>query len=131
MILLAYAVGSWPQFGCTVDLEDIGARRVRSQISPLLLLCEMIVFFRAEMIDRLRAWFLLGAFARLIRSIEVRRNRWENMDARTWQIKLLREARKQSSRLPERIVNFTEPLKRNLDILLRPPRAILRYCSPV
>ncbi len=130
MILLAYAVGSWPQLGCTVDLEDIGARRGRSQISPLLLLCVMIVFFRAEMIDRLLGSFLLGAFARL-KSVEVRRNRWEDMDARTWQIKLLREARKQSSRLPERIVNFTEPLKRNLDSLLRRPRAILRYCLPV
>ncbi len=106
-----------------MDLEDIGARRGRGQISPLLLLCEMI--------DRLLASFLLGAFVRLIGSIEVRRNRWEDMDARTWQIKLLQEARKQSSRLPERIVNFTEPLKRNLDILRRRPRAILRYCSPV
>jgi hypothetical protein len=71
MILSAYAVGSWPQLGCTVALEDIGARRGRSLISPLLLLCEMI--------DRLRAWFLLGAFARLIRSIEGRRDRWEDM----------------------------------------------------
>jgi integrase len=63
------------------------------------------------MSDALRAWFLLGAFAGL-RSIEVHRMRWEDVDPKSGQIEVRREVSKQSSGLPERIVDFTEPLAR-------------------
>ena len=41
--------------------------------------------------------------------------RWEDVDARAGQIEVRREVSKQSSGLPERIVDFTEPLKKRAD----------------
>ncbi len=104
-------------FGWCVDMELIERNPLRRVSAPkaeskrsLLLPRELRAILKAEMSDELRAWFLLGAFAGL-RSIEVHRMRWEDVDAKTGQIEVRREVSKQSSGLPERIVDFTEPLK--------------------
>jgi integrase len=104
-------------FGWCVDMELIERNPLRRVSAPkaeskrsLLLPRELRAILKAEMSDELQAWFLLGAFAGL-RSIEVHRMRWEDVDAKTGQIEVRREVSKQSSGLPERIVDFTEPLK--------------------
>lgn len=81
------------------------AEAKRSLVTP----AEMMTILGEEMSNELRAWFLLGGFAGL-RSIEVRRMRWEDVDAARGEIEVRREVSKQSSGLPERIVDFTEPL---------------------
>jgi integrase len=105
-------------FGWCVDMEILERNPLRRVAAPkaeskrsLLLPRELRTILEAEMSDELRAWFLLGAFAGL-RSIEVLRMRWEDVDARAAQIEVRREVSKQSSGLPERIVDFTEPLRR-------------------
>jgi integrase len=75
---------------------------------------EMAAILEATMSDELRAWFLLGAFAGL-RSVEVRRMKWQDIDAKTGEIFIGLDVSKQSSGLPQRIVDFTEPLKRRAD----------------
>ena len=105
-------------FRWCVDMEIIARNPLKRVESPkpeskrsLLAPREMSEILRAEMSEELRAWFLLGAFAGL-RSIEVHRMRWEDIDAKACQIEVRREVSKQSSGLPERIVDFTEPLKK-------------------
>lgn len=110
-----YAGGFW-RWLHNMDLIEknpfraIPCPRAESKRS-LLLPRELSAILEAEMSDPLRAWFLLGAFAGL-RSIEVHRMRWEDIDTRHRQIEVRREVSKQSSGLPERIVDFTEPLKK-------------------
>ena len=94
-------------------LRKVEAPRAESKRS-LISAKELVAILDEEMSDGLRAWFLLGAFAGL-RSIEVARMRWEDVDARAGQIEVRREVSKQSSGLPERIVDFTEPLKKRAD----------------
>jgi len=105
-------------FRWCVDMEIIERNPLRRVVAPaaeskrsLLAPKELRAILDAEMSDALRAWFLLGAFAGL-RSIELHRMRWEDVDPKTGQIEVRREVSKQSSGLPERIVDFTEPLKK-------------------
>ena len=108
-------------FRWCVDMELIERNPFRRVDAPraeskrsLLTPAELRAILAAEMSDPLRAWFLLGAFAGL-RSIEVHRMRWEDVDAKAGQIEVRREVSKQSSGLPERIVDFTEPLAKRKD----------------
>lgn len=105
-------------FAWSVDMEIIERNPFRRVDAPrpeakrsLVTAREIAAILAEDMSDPLRAWLLLGAFAGL-RSIEVRRMRWEDIDAKTGQIEVRREVSKQSSGLPERIVDFTEPLKK-------------------
>jgi integrase len=92
----------------------------------------MVALFEATMTDELRAWFLLGAFAGL-RSIEVRRMRWEDIDAEAGEIFIGLDVSKQSSGLPQRIVDFTEPLTRRAEFFkgrtghIVPPKSLRLY----
>lgn len=105
-------------FAWCVDMEIIEKNPMRRVEAPraeskrsLVTARELEALLDEEMSDGLRAWLLLGAFAGL-RSIEVARMRWEDVDAKAGQIEVRREVSKQSSGLPERIVDFTEPLKK-------------------
>lgn len=110
-----YAGGFW-RWLANMDLipknpfRAIPCPRAESKRS-LLLPRELAAILEEPMSDSLRAWFLLGAFAGL-RSIEVHRMRWEDIEGKSRQIVVRREVSKQSSGLPERIVDFTEPLKK-------------------
>jgi integrase len=108
-------------FSWCVDMELVERNPFRRVDAPraeskrsLLTPKELAAILGAEMSAPLRAWFLLGAFAGL-RSIELHRMRWEDIDAKAGQIEVRREVSKQSSGLPERIVDFTEPLKKRRD----------------
>lgn len=108
-------------FAWCVDMEILERNPMRRVESPraeakrsLISAKELAELLAEEMSDSLRAWFLLGAFGGL-RSIEVARMRWEDIDPKADQILVRREVSKQSSGLPERIVDFTEPLKRRAD----------------
>ena len=103
-------------FAWCVDMELLDRNPLRKIRPPraeakrsLVTAAEMVTILAEEMSDELRAWFLLGGFAGL-RSIEVRRMRWEDIDAARGEIEVRREVSKQSTGLPERIVDFTEPL---------------------
>jgi integrase len=73
---------------------------------------KMAALLNLEMADYLRALLLLGGFAGL-RTEEVCRMRWENIDAKTKQIHVPPDAIKQAvGGFDQRIVDFTEPLKR-------------------
>lgn len=108
-------------FAWCVDMDLIEKNPMRRVDAPraeakrsLVSAKEMRAILDEDMSDELRAWFLLGAFAGL-RSIEVRRMLWEDIEAKTKQVLVRREVSKQSSGLPERIVDFTEPLKKRCD----------------
>jgi integrase len=111
-------------FAWCVDMEILDRNPLRRIKAPkaeakrsLVTAAEMVTIFEAEMSDPLRAWFLLGGFAGL-RSIEVRRMRWEDVDAAVGEIEIRREVSKQSTGLPERIVDFTEPLTKRAAFFL-------------
>lgn len=73
---------------------------------------QMRAILNLDLPDYLLALFLLGAFAGL-RTEEVMRMRWENINAKTGQIHVPPDAIKQSpGGFDQRIVDFTEPLKR-------------------
>ena len=128
-------------FAWCVDMELID-RNPLKRIKPpkaeakrsLVTAAEMATVLAEEMSDELRAWFLLGGFAGL-RSIEVRRMRWEDVDSARGEIEVRREVSKQSSGLPERIVDFTEPLTKraaffvgdNKKGLILPPHSLRIY----
>ena len=126
-------------FRWCVDMELLDRNPFRRVVAPeaeskrsLISAKELRSILDAEMSDALRAWFLLGAFAGL-RSIEVHRMRWEDVDPKTGQIEVRREVSKQSSGLPERIVDFTEPMKKRKDFfkgksgLIVPPKSLRLY----
>ena len=103
-------------FAWCVDMELLDRNPLRKIRAPkaepkrsLITAGDMAAILDEEMSDELRAWFLLGGFAGL-RSIEVRRMRWEDIDEARGEIEVRREVSKQSTGLPERIVDFTEPL---------------------
>jgi len=111
-------------FAWCVDMELIDRNPLRRIKPPkaepkrsLVTASEMVTILAEEMSDELRAWFLLGGFAGL-RSIEVRRMRWEDVDAARGEIEIRREVSKQSTGLPERIVDFTEPLTKRAAFFL-------------
>jgi integrase len=73
---------------------------------------QMTALLKLEMADYLRALLLLGGFAGL-RTEEVCRMRWENIDYKTKQIHVPPDAIKQAvGGFDQRIVDFTEPLTR-------------------
>jgi integrase len=63
----------------------------------------------AEMSDSMRASILLGGFAGL-RSIEIQRMNWEDIDVKAGQIWVRPEVSKQHHGMMDRIVDFTEPM---------------------
>lgn len=126
---------------CDMELIDRNPlRRIRAPKAEakrsLVTAGEMATILAEEMSDELRAWFLLGGFAGL-RSIEVRRMRWEDIDAARGEIEIRREVSKQSTGLPERIVDFTEPLTRRAAFfvgdkkkgLILPPASLRIYAE--
>lgn len=72
---------------------------------------EMRSLLKAEMSDSMRAAILLGGFAGL-RSIEVQRMDWEDIDVKAGQVYVRPEVSKQHDGMMDRIVDFTEPLTR-------------------
>lgn len=72
---------------------------------------EMRELLKAEMSDSMRAAILLGGFAGL-RSIEVQRMDWEDIDVKAGQIWVRPEVSKQHHGMMDRIVDMTEPLIR-------------------
>lgn len=70
---------------------------------------QMREFLDAPMGDDVRALVLLGGFAGL-RTVEVARMNWEDIDTKTKQIHVRAEVSKQHEGMLERIVDLTEPL---------------------
>jgi integrase len=70
---------------------------------------QMQALIDAEMSDEMRASILLGGFAGL-RSIEIQRMNWEDIDVKAGQIWVRPEVSKQHHGMMDRIVDFTEPL---------------------
>ena len=70
---------------------------------------EMRALLDAEMSDSMRASILLGGFAGL-RSIEVQRMNWEDIDVKAGQVYVRPEVSKQHDGMMDRIVDFTEPM---------------------
>jgi integrase len=71
----------------------------------------MRALLAAKMSDSMRASILLGGFAGL-RSIEVQRMDWEDIDVKAGQVYVRPEVSKQHHGMMDRIVDFTEPLTR-------------------
>ena len=70
---------------------------------------QMAALLNAPMGDDVRALVLLGGFAGL-RTIEVARMNWEDIDCKTKQIHVRPEVSKQHDGMLQRIVDMTEPL---------------------
>jgi integrase len=70
---------------------------------------EMRALLDAEMSDEMRASILLGGFAGL-RSIEVQRMDWEDINPEAGQVYVRPEVSKQHDGMMDRIVDFTEPM---------------------
>ena len=89
-------------------LEGLRAPRAtpgRNILTP----SQMRELLKAKMEDDVMALVLLGGFAGL-RTIEVARMDWEDIDPRTGQIHVRPEVGKQTTGMLERVVDFTEPL---------------------
>lgn len=92
-------------------MDAVPAPRGRST-KNILTPVQMKALIKLDMPDYLRAIFLLGGFAG-IRTEEVCRMSWENINAKTGQIHVPPGAIKQSpGGFDQRITDFTEPLKR-------------------
>jgi integrase len=92
-------------------MDAVPAPRGRST-KNILTPAQMKALLKLEMPDYLRALFLLGGFAG-IRTEEVCRMSWENINAQTGQIHVPPDAIKQSpGGFDQRITDFTEPLTR-------------------
>lgn len=72
---------------------------------------QMTALLDLDLPDHVRALLLLGGFAGL-RTEEVERMDWANLNTKTGQIHVPPEAIKDSGGFDQRIVDFTEPLKR-------------------
>jgi len=72
---------------------------------------QMQALLDAEMSDEMRASILLGGFAGL-RSIEIQRMNWEDIDVKAGQIWVRPEVSKRHHGMMDRIVDFTEPMVR-------------------
>lgn len=70
---------------------------------------QMKELLKAPMGDDVRALVLLGGFAGL-RTVEVARMNWEDIDTKTKQIHVRAEVSKQHEGMLERVVDMTEPL---------------------
>jgi integrase len=97
-----------------IDLLDkspfraVDCPRPRSR-KDILDSAQMQALLDAEMSDEMRASILLGGFAGL-RSIEIQRMNWEDIDVKAGQIWVRPEVSKQHHGMMDRIVDFTEPL---------------------
>ena len=87
-----------------------GVRPPRATPGRNILTAEkMISLLKAPMPDDVKALILLGGFAGL-RTIEVSRMNWEDIDVKTKQIYIRKEVSKQHEGMLERVVDMTEPL---------------------
>ena len=99
-----------------IDLLDkspfraVDCPRPRSR-KDILDAAQMKALLDAEMSDEMRASILLGGFAGL-RSIEIQRMNWEDIDVKAGQIWVRPEVSKQHHGMMDRIVDFTEPMVR-------------------
>ena len=103
---------------------------------------QMAALLDLELPDHVRALLLLGGFAGL-RTEEVERMDWANVNTKTGQIHVLPGVMKDSGGYDQRIVDFTEPLKRRRAWLAKQSGPIIpmasetfhthkrRACSPV
>jgi integrase len=94
-----------------IDRSPIdGVRPPRATPGRNILTTEkMISLLDATMPDDVKALVLLGGFAGL-RTIEVARMNWEDIDVKTKQIHVRTEVSKQHEGMLERLVDMTEPL---------------------
>jgi len=103
-------------FNWTVKMDMLDKSPFRAVDCPkprsrkdILDACEMKALLDAEMSDLMRASILLGGFAGL-RSIEVQRMNWEDIDVKAGQVYVRPEVSKQHDGMMDRIVDFTEPM---------------------
>jgi integrase len=108
----------------------------------ILLPAQMKALLALDLPDHVRALLLLGGFAGL-RTDEVHRMDWSNVNTKTGQIHVPPGAMKDSGGFDQRIVDFTEPLKRRRAWLAKQKGKIIpcasetlhahrrRACAPV
>lgn len=89
---------------------------------------QMKALLALELPDHVRALLLLGGFAGL-RTEEVERMDWEHINTKTGQIHVVPGAMKDSGGFDQRIVDFTEPLKRRKDWLAEQRGKIIPVAS--
>ena len=89
---------------------------------------QMKALLALELPDHVRALLLLGGFAGL-RTEEVQRMAWENINTKTGQIHVPPGAMKDSGGFDQRIVDFTEPLKRRKAWLAKQSGKIIPVAS--
>ena len=89
---------------------------------------QMKALLALELPDHVRALLLLGGFAGL-RTEEIERMTWENVNTKTGQIHVPPGAMKDSGGYDQRIVDFTEPLKRRKAWLAKQKGKIIPVAS--
>ncbi len=89
---------------------------------------QMAALLDLELPDHVRALLLLGGFAGL-RTEEVERMDWANVNTKTGQIHVLPGVMKDSGGYDQRIVDFTEPLKRRRAWLAKQSGPIIPMAS--
>jgi len=89
---------------------------------------QMKALLALDLLDHVRALLLLGGFAGL-RTEEVERMAWENINTKTGQIHVVPGAMKDSGGFDQRIVDFTEPLKRRKAWLAKQKGKIIPVAS--
>lgn len=89
---------------------------------------QMKALLALDLPDHVRALLLLGGFAGL-RTEEVERMTWENINTKTGQIHVVPGAMKDSGGFDQRIVDFTEPLKRRRAWLAKQKGKIIPVAS--
>lgn len=91
----------------SVDVPKSGVRR--AILSPI----QMREILEADMPDWMWVVFLLGGFAGL-RTIEMERISWDDVDFESGEIFIRHDVSKQSDEWPERIVEFTDPITKRV-----------------
>ncbi len=89
------------------------AKPLRNILTPV----QMQVLLQQEMPEWVFASLLLGGFAGL-RTVEVQRMDWEDVDAISGQIHIRPEVIKNTAGFDQRIVDFTEPLAKRSDFFV-------------
>ena len=100
------------QFPANLSKSNGGVRAPRAKpLRNILTASQMQALLEQEMPEWVLASLLLGGFAGL-RTVEVQRMNWEDIDAVSGQIHIRPEVIKSTAGFDQRIVDFTEPLTR-------------------
>lgn len=106
----------WAAFARFIEKSPLDGVRAHggNPLRNILTAPQMKELLSAEMPDKVRALILLGGFAGL-RTEEVYKLTWEEVDVKGKQVYVPPEASKDTGGFPDHIVDMTEPLLKRLD----------------